>query len=190
MLNLRNLVKFAQIRKNSSDFFDFLFLFDVQMSESKHFSQSPPISPISSKSRHISPKAPRNDPPGCVVITTHFSLHSSSLHTSSLHTSSLHTPSLHSGCVACALRRAATRRSPSAPLGAASTSPSANAGAAVPALRTRRSRKVWLQPRQAELYVCRHTVQRWPDAHACARFPEPLVNRLMVRMHVLAFLVD
>ena len=37
MINLRNLVKFAQIWQNSSDFFDFLFLFDFQMSESKHF---------------------------------------------------------------------------------------------------------------------------------------------------------
>ena len=45
VINLRNLVKFAQIWQNSSDFFDFLLLFDVQMSESKHFSLNLPRSP-------------------------------------------------------------------------------------------------------------------------------------------------
>ena len=60
VINLRNLVKFAQIWQNSSDFFDFLFLFDFQMSESKHFllnlPQSPPFHQNLAISRHPLPR--------------------------------------------------------------------------------------------------------------------------------------
>ena len=60
VINLRNLVKFAQIWQNSSDFFDFLLLFDFQVSESKHFSlnlpQSPPFHQNLAISRHPLPR--------------------------------------------------------------------------------------------------------------------------------------
>ena len=56
VINLRNLVKFAQIWQNSSDFFDFLLLFDFQMSESKRFSLNLPLFvPKASAFRHFRP---------------------------------------------------------------------------------------------------------------------------------------
>ena len=53
------LVDFAQIWQNSSDFFDFLLLFDFQTSESKRFLMNLPRSPPFHQ--NLAPKLPVSD---------------------------------------------------------------------------------------------------------------------------------
>ena len=69
------MVEFAQIWQNYSDFFDFLFLFDFQVSESKHFSPNLPQSPPFHQNLAISRRNyPKPTPNWCdLVISRHIS---------------------------------------------------------------------------------------------------------------------